>query len=64
MPRKAVPPNVCAICDSELIKSFRPVAPSSDPSAAKPDAEEVVHKLNCGHQFHEFCLRGWTVSSS
>jgi len=49
IPRKAVPVNVCAICDGELLRSFRPVAGGP----AQPD--EKVHTLNCGHQFHDFC---------
>ena len=58
IPRKAVPVNVCAICDGELIKSFRPVGHGATSDSG---VEEKVHTLNCGHCFHDFCLRGWTM---
>lgn len=51
---KNLPVNICAICDSELTRSVR----LSDASTA---ADETIYTLNCGHKFHEFCLRGWTI---
>jgi RING finger protein 121 len=56
MPLREVPRNTCAICDGELIRSFRPTA---EGRTAEP--EEKVIKLNCSHQFHQDCLRGWTM---
>jgi len=55
-PRKSLPSNVCAICDQELIPSFRPT-----PEGHTAPIPEKIEALQCGHQFHDWCLRGWTM---
>eukprot|EP00041_Stephanoeca_diplocostata_P034370 m.1169533 g.1169533 ORF g.1169533 m.1169533 type:complete len:473 (-) comp24509_c1_seq11:3513-4931(-) len=42
---KQLPTDVCAICGEKL---------------ADDDVEKIV-KLPCDHQFHEFCVRGWSI---
>lgn len=53
MPSKELPPNTCAVCDMQLLSSVRMEHAST--------AEEKIYTLNCGHQYHEFCIRGWTI---
>lgn len=49
LPSFDVKPNICAICSDIL---------SSDNNSK---SNERLFKLNCSHQFHEFCIRGWTM---
>lgn len=49
------PPNVCALCGDEL----RRLADAE--AAADTAAARSLYTLGCGHVFHEFCVRGWTI---
>jgi len=51
IPTKTLHANICAICGGQL-KNIRRDA---------DEIEEETFKLNCGHEFHEFCIRGWTI---
>ena len=55
MPSKTLPLNTCAICDHPLHASVR--LTDSRPG----EAEEPTFSTPCGHQFHSYCLRGWTI---
>ncbi|KAJ1501016.1 hypothetical protein HMI54_013164 [Coelomomyces lativittatus] len=46
-PKKHLRPNVCAICDDHV------------PSTSSSSSEGI--QLPCTHEFHELCLRGWTI---
>jgi RING finger protein 121 len=54
LPSKSLPKNTCAICDNPLFESVRL-------DVKLKQSEETVHTLNCGHQYHDFCLRGWCL---
>lgn len=45
MPSKALNSDVCAICGETM----------------SGDEVEKQVKLPCGHEFHEFCIRGWSI---
>lgn len=45
VPTKALSDDVCAICNEKF---------------AVDEVEKRV-KLPCGHEFHEFCIRGWSI---
>ncbi|CAH8531786.1 unnamed protein product [Schistosoma bovis] len=45
MPVRRIDPSVCSICKSDLTA----------------DSSEKVHRLNCTHVFHDFCIRGWCI---
>lgn len=49
MPTKDLAEGVCAICGNSVVN----LEPESSP--------EKVFRLSCGHQFHEFCIRGWCI---
>lgn len=49
------PPNLCGLCGDELRPSF---VYKDDPNAPKP---QRLFTLNCKHEFHEACIRGWTI---
>mmetsp|Transcript_1403 Transcript_1403/g.2048 ORF Transcript_1403/g.2048 Transcript_1403/m.2048 type:complete len:361 (-) Transcript_1403:70-1152(-) len=52
--RYEVPPvNLCALCGKELEPSglYEPI----------PETQGEVFKLDCGHEFHEKCIRGWAI---
>lgn len=53
MPSRQLGQNVCAICDAALFKNLRLDQDDS--------ANECIFTLSCNHQFHESCIRGWTV---
>ncbi|KAI8821503.1 uncharacterized protein EV422DRAFT_619834 [Fimicolochytrium jonesii] len=50
LPAKHLRSNMCAICGAST--TF-----PSDPTTTPPS----VHTLNCGHKYHESCIRGWTI---
>jgi len=50
-PSRQLAVNVCAICDGPMTRKEIP----------EDSNEEKVLPLNCGHWFHEFCLRGWLL---
>jgi len=52
------PPNLCALCGDELRPLLDLMGKSDEEKEA---AEKSVFKLPCGHEFHEQCLRGWTI---
>ncbi len=62
---KRLSENTCAICDDLLYQSVRhadvdmPLPPPSQRKVAEGD--EKVYSLDCGHSFHEFCIRGWLM---
>eukprot|EP00040_Diaphanoeca_grandis_P012506 m.63428 g.63428 ORF g.63428 m.63428 type:complete len:369 (+) comp23278_c0_seq1:102-1208(+) len=45
MPKRALTKDVCAICAEKLVGT----------------EVEKSTKLPCGHEFHEFCIRGWSI---
>ncbi|KAG5446241.1 RING finger protein 121 [Clonorchis sinensis] len=45
MPVRRLDPTVCSICTYPL--------ESTD--------NEKIHRLNCTHAFHDFCIRGWCI---
>ena len=56
LPMRQPRANMCAICGEALLASTR--ATASQNERAK---EERVMVLDCKHQFHESCVRGWTI---
>jgi RING finger protein 121 len=50
LPRRAAG-NACLICGDQLVAIRRDDTP----------VERRLYKLACGHEFHESCLRGWTI---
>jgi len=48
MPKLQLNDDVCAICGDST-------------KASGEDDPEKMCKLRCGHSFHEFCIRGWTI---
>eukprot|EP00808_Paulinella_micropora_P002685 g61128.t1 len=50
LPSKTLQDGVCAICDEDMPRDHELQARGTR-----------LFKLNCGHRFHESCLRGWTV---
>ena len=60
IPQKHLRDNICAICGSQIagtgLSRF-----SDDASQAVPDPNEAIISLDCRHQFHEFCIRGWCI---
>eukprot|EP00118_Oscarella_pearsei_P016598 m.160340 g.160340 ORF g.160340 m.160340 type:complete len:311 (+) comp38767_c1_seq1:67-999(+) len=47
MPVKSLSDHVCSICGQQM--------------GNDPETTENCYKLNCGHVFHEFCIRGWCM---
>ncbi|KAK0064673.1 RING finger protein 121-like isoform X1 [Biomphalaria pfeifferi] len=50
LPAKRLDSNTCAVCGNEIFIM------SNDNAVI-----EKTIKLNCGHIFHEFCIRGWCI---
>ncbi|KAJ3062669.1 hypothetical protein HDU98_001467 [Podochytrium sp. JEL0797] len=64
-PKKHLRPNVCAICgESTAVRNSGEPTSYSHSSKKKEDGASSSHgviKMNCGHPFHEDCIRGWTI---
>jgi len=45
VPTRILDEHVCAVCGNPLIS----------------DDKDKCYKLNCGHTFHDFCIRGWCI---
>ncbi|KAJ3294331.1 hypothetical protein HK104_003676 [Borealophlyctis nickersoniae] len=60
-PRKHVRSTQCAICGDSTDGS--PTVDASGIGIGDGPSTPVrkVHRLNCGHTFHERCIRGWTI---
>ncbi|ORZ38692.1 hypothetical protein BCR44DRAFT_36822 [Catenaria anguillulae PL171] len=50
LPQKYLRENVCAVCGDHTL---------GDPDGDSPNP---THQLNCGHVFHESCIRGWCIT--
>jgi len=48
LPKRALEMNVCAICGNSL-------------RLENGESIEPVFQLNCKHNYHESCIRGWTI---
>lgn len=53
------PRNLCALCDNELQPMLELMASDNDEDRERK--HRTVFKLQCGHEFHEHCLRGWAI---
>jgi len=64
-------PNICAICGNAM-KKVEPASSMLQPefqlrddthpmNSRNVDGDEEIIRLNCGHTFHEYCLRGWIL---
>eukprot|EP00126_Sphaerothecum_destruens_P005632 Sdes_comp18932_c0_seq2m9408 len=54
IPLKSFDPHVCSLCGDDLNEVLPPNM-SFDPNSR---VFEQSHQLNCGHIFHDFCIRG------
>ena len=74
LPNRQLEASICAICGNSLVeqktgKSMEMVVKDGSELDEIPlDGEmndlqftETASKLNCGHVFHEFCIRGWCM---
>jgi len=68
LPKKVLEPGVCGVCGNSIhhpVANFDYHLQDVDPSSALAEAldipEEQSYTLQCGHVFHEFCIRGWCV---
>ncbi|CAJ0942273.1 unnamed protein product, partial [Mesorhabditis belari] len=52
LPKKTLNNNVCAVCDNYLEKTS---------NEDDEEEQEKTYRLSCGHEFHEFCIRGWVI---
>ncbi|XP_055333573.1 E3 ubiquitin ligase Rnf121-like [Paramacrobiotus metropolitanus] len=50
IPSKKLDSRTCALCGNYLLVT-----------ETEETAVEKTYRLSCGHQFHEFCLRGWCI---
>ena len=50
IPERALEPDTCAVCGNKLLV---PVG--------EEGVIENTFRLSCGHEFHEFCIRGWCI---
>ena len=68
-PQRMLPTNMCALCagqlgvDTEALIEGQDFADDSlhNHEQRSITREERIVKLKCGHEFHEFCLRGWVI---
>ncbi|KAI0243736.1 hypothetical protein L0F63_001361 [Massospora cicadina] len=56
LPNKQLRENMCAICGGAL--RGKPTASEAEPNSVY---DESIHKLDCQHEFHEKCIRGWCI---
>eukprot|EP00004_Rigifila_ramosa_P015014 TRINITY_DN3461_c0_g1_i1.p1 TRINITY_DN3461_c0_g1~~TRINITY_DN3461_c0_g1_i1.p1 ORF type:complete len:318 (+),score=44.11 TRINITY_DN3461_c0_g1_i1:28-981(+) len=63
LPSKRVSVNHCSLCDGVLADAVIRHESSPGLSAASAGAagQEATRQLNCGHNFHDFCVRGWVI---
>jgi len=52
---ETAPLNLCALCGEELRPTLQMLASPED------EVEVKVFTLSCGHEFHEQCIRGWSI---
>ncbi|CAF4995532.1 unnamed protein product, partial [Rotaria socialis] len=50
LPKRALESNTCAVCANPILVQ------NNDEALI-----ERTYKLQCGHTFHEFCIRGWCI---
>ncbi|EKX44945.1 hypothetical protein GUITHDRAFT_163384 [Guillardia theta CCMP2712] len=62
MPSRGYDPTVCLLCGDALNYNWALMNSSiqSQRINATETAERTVN-LSCGHSFHDFCIRGWTI---
>jgi len=56
LPAKHLDPNICCICGKNLVNISKPYDTDN-----KEQTTEKIFELTCKHQYHEFCIRGWTI---
>jgi len=56
LPAKHLDPNICCICGKHLVNIAKPYENEN-----KEQTNEKIFELACKHQYHEFCIRGWTI---
>ncbi|OLY84936.1 RING finger protein 175 [Smittium mucronatum] len=69
LPSKVLPDDMCAICGCSFGQVSQPHSDSgglletkSDSKSLKyPTINDSIHTLNCGHKFHNGCIRGWCL---
>ncbi|XP_014675965.1 PREDICTED: RING finger protein 121-like isoform X2 [Priapulus caudatus] len=52
LPARGLEPGICSVCGNHLLVTL------GDNDSA---VIEKTYQLNCGHVFHEFCIRGWCI---
>jgi len=68
-PQRLLPRHICALCAVQLRPDVEELIEGQDfandhisnVEQRSLTREERVVKLKCGHEFHEFCLRGWMI---
>ncbi|CAM4839867.1 unnamed protein product [Rotaria magnacalcarata] len=50
LPKRSLESNTCAVCANPILVQNNEQA-----------LIEETYKLQCGHTFHEFCIRGWCI---
>lgn len=62
MPNRRYDPTVCLLCGDALNYDWALMNSTVQPQHidAATSAERTV-SLSCGHAFHDFCIRGWTI---
>ncbi|KAJ1936205.1 hypothetical protein EC988_008261, partial [Linderina pennispora] len=70
LPTKTLPKHVCCVCGAGLVSDESDhgmLFGDSDPSSGSNAGPRVnviaepTHRLECGHEFHASCIRGWCV---
>jgi len=62
MPQRGYDPTVCLLCNDPLSNNWALMNSSIQSQHVNhaSTAERTV-ELSCGHSFHDFCIRGWTI---